>query len=61
MSFTETKRIYRAKGVNIKKIEGEYQVNYIGGKEATKYFTDSLEDALNTADIYIRDFCIYFK
>lgn len=35
-------------GVTIRKRDGEYRVNFRGGKEATAYYTTDLEDALQT-------------
>ncbi|MFA5604171.1 MAG: hypothetical protein WDA12_04925 [Bacilli bacterium] len=49
MNAKNAKKILRERGMVIKRDEyGEYQVNFSEGKEATAYYTDDLEDAVNT-------------
>jgi hypothetical protein len=36
------------RGMSIRKNDGEYRINFIGGREATAYFTNDLSDALAT-------------
>jgi hypothetical protein len=38
----------RAAGLTLRKVEGEYRVNFIGGDEDTAYYTDDLTDAVST-------------
>jgi hypothetical protein len=38
----------RKYGIAILKVEGEYRVNFRGGKEATAYYTNDLRDAYDT-------------
>jgi hypothetical protein len=38
-----------ALGVRLMRVNGEYRVNFMGGKEATAYYTNDLQDAVNTA------------
>jgi hypothetical protein len=35
--------------MTLKKVDGEYRVNFAGGDEATAYYTNDLEDAFSTA------------
>lgn len=35
-------------GIVIRKRDGEYRVNFKGGSEATAYYTDDIQDALDT-------------
>lgn len=39
----------RSMGASIKISEGEYRINIPKGNEATAYYTDDPEDAINTA------------
>jgi hypothetical protein len=41
--------IIRSYGLTISKDYNEYRVNFKNGEEATAYYTDDKEDALNTA------------
>lgn len=41
----------RNMGLSAKRVEGEYRINYIDGKEATAYYTDNAEDAIGTATL----------
>lgn len=48
-TFAEGKRELRELGITLTKNQhGEYRVNFVGGSEATAYYTDSLDDAVNT-------------
>lgn len=48
VTLKEAIKLLSAKGITLKKVDGEYQVNYKGGKEATTYYTDDLDDAVAT-------------
>lgn len=49
MNFKEAKDKLRViHGMTLTKKEGEYRVNFPGGKEATAYYTDDLSDAFAT-------------
>ncbi len=48
MTMQQAKVILRAIGVSIRKDDGEYRVNIIGGTELTAYYTSDLEDAVAT-------------
>lgn len=43
------------RGISIRKSDGEYRVNFIGGREATAYFTNDLSDALATGRSMARE------
>lgn len=47
-TLVQAKATLRAVGVTISKRHGEYRVNLRGGREATAYYTDDIEDAVNT-------------
>ena len=47
-TLAQAKATLRAVGVTITKRHGEYRVNLRGGQEATAYYTDDIEDAVNT-------------
>jgi hypothetical protein len=51
MTIKEAKARIRPLGLVLRNdIEaGEYRVNYRGGREATAYYTNDLDDAVNTA------------
>ena len=50
MTLQEAKSIARHLGLTLRKVRsGEYRVNFRDGNEATAYYTDNLEDAVNTA------------
>jgi len=42
-------KLLAAKSISLTKKEGEYRVNVKGGKEATAYYTNDLDDAIGTA------------
>jgi hypothetical protein len=49
MTLQEAKSIARHLGLTLRKVRsGDYRVNFRDGNETTAYFTDSLEDAVNT-------------
>jgi hypothetical protein len=49
MTLSQAKKLARRQGCTIKKDDyDEYRVNFSGGREATAYYTDDLEDAVNT-------------
>jgi hypothetical protein len=50
MTLQKAKSIARHLGLTLRKVRsGDYRVNLRDGNEATAYYTDSLEDAVNTA------------
>ena len=50
MTLQEAKSIARHHGLTLRKVRsGDYRVNFRDGNEATAYYTDNLEDAVNTA------------
>jgi hypothetical protein len=48
MTLAEAKTIAKSNGFTIRHRDGEYRVNFIGGTEATAYYTDDREDAVDT-------------
>lgn len=49
LTLKEAKAILRQLGMSINKNQyGEYRVNFLGGDEAGAYYTNDLEDAVNT-------------
>jgi hypothetical protein len=50
MTLQEAKSIARHLGFTLRQVRsGDYRVNFREGNEATAYYTDDLEDAVNTA------------
>jgi hypothetical protein len=50
MTLQEAKSIARHLGLTLRKVRsGDYRVNFRDGDETTAYYTDNLEDAVNTA------------
>lgn len=50
MTLQEAKSIARHFGLTLRKTRsGDYRVNFRDGNETTGYYTDNLEDAVNTA------------
>lgn len=49
MTFQKAKRLVGKVGVSLRKVEGEYRINYRGWKEANAYYTSDLKDAVDTA------------
>jgi hypothetical protein len=50
MTLQEAKSIARHLGLTLRKVRsGHYRVNFRDGNETTAYYTDRLEDAVNTA------------
>jgi hypothetical protein len=50
MTLQEAKSIARHFGLTLRQVRsGEYRVNFRDGNETTAFYTDSLEDAVNTA------------
>lgn len=47
-TLARAKAVLRAVGVTINKRHGEYRVNLLGGREATAYYTDDIQDAVET-------------
>ena len=49
MTLQEAKSIARHLGLTLRKVRsGDYRVNFRDGNATTAYYTDSLEDAVNT-------------
>jgi len=50
MTLQQAKSIARHLGLTLRKVRsGDYRVNFRDGNEMTAYYTDNLEDAVNTA------------
>jgi hypothetical protein len=50
MTLQQAKSIARHLGFTLRMVRsGDYRVNFRDGKETTAYYTDNLEDAVNTA------------
>jgi hypothetical protein len=50
MKLQEAKSIARHLGLTLREVcSGDYRVNFRDGDESTAYYTDNLEDAVNTA------------
>ena len=50
MTLQEAKSIARHLGLTLRKVRsGDYRVNFRDGDETTAYYTDNLEDAINSA------------
>jgi hypothetical protein len=50
MTLQEAKSIARHLGLTLRQVRsGNYRVNFRDGNETTAYYTDNLEDAVNTA------------
>jgi hypothetical protein len=50
MTLQEAKSIARHLGLTLRKVRsGDYRVNFRDGNATTAYYTDNLEDAVNTA------------
>jgi hypothetical protein len=50
MTLQEAKSIARHLRLTLRKVRsGDYRVNFRDGNETTAYYTDNLEDAVNTA------------
>jgi hypothetical protein len=50
MTLQEAKSIARHLGLTLREVRpGAYRVNFRDGNETTAYYTDNLEDAVNTA------------
>jgi hypothetical protein len=50
MTLQEAKSIARHLGLTLRKVRsGDYRVNFRDGNETTAYYTNNLEDAVNTA------------
>jgi hypothetical protein len=49
MTLQEAKSIARHLGLTLRQVRsGDYRVNFRDGSETTAYYTDNLEDAVNT-------------
>ena len=50
MTLKKAKSIARRLGFTLREVRsGDYRVNFRDGNETTAYYTDNLEDAVNTA------------
>ena len=55
MTLQEAKSIARHLGLTLRKVRsGDYRVNFHDGNETTAYYTDNLEDAVNTVVEMVR-------
>jgi hypothetical protein len=55
MTLQKAKSIARHLGLTLRKVcSGDYRVNFRDGNETTAYYTDKLEDAVNTAVEMVR-------
>jgi hypothetical protein len=54
MTDKELYTVVRQLGMKITKTDGEYRVNFRYGKEATAYYTNDRDDALNTANAMVQ-------
>jgi hypothetical protein len=55
MTLQEAKSIARHLGLTLRRVRsGKYRVNFSDGNETTAYYTDNLEDAVNTAVDMVR-------
>ena len=55
MTLQEAKSIARHLGLTLRKVRsGDYRVNFRDGNEMTAYYTDNLEDAVNTVLVKAR-------
>ena len=48
MTLQTAKNQLRDFGMSVNVRDGEYRVNFLGGKEETAYYTNDLEDAVDT-------------
>ena len=49
MTLQQAKSVARHLGLTLRKVRsGDYRVNFRDGNEMTAYYTDNLEDAVNT-------------
>lgn len=48
MTLATAKQFLSTMGMKITKSNDEYRVNFKNGNEATAYYTDDLDDAVNT-------------
>lgn len=57
MNFKQAKLIAKEHGMTIKRIVdcGEYMVNWIGAPESIAYFTDSIDDAVETLKVMAKE------
>lgn len=49
MTLAEAKKLVRVYGCTLREKVGEYRVNLLGGSEDTAYYTNDLDDAVETA------------
>jgi hypothetical protein len=55
MTLQEAKSIARHLGLTLRQVRsGDYRVNFRDGNETTAYYTNDLEDAVNTAVEMVR-------
>lgn len=48
LTFSEVKQKLRTLGITLKKVDGEYIVNFLCGTPATAYYTTDFQDAIKT-------------
>ena len=55
MTLQEAKSVARHLGLTLRQVRsGDYRVNFRDGNEMTAYYTDNLEDAVNTVLVKAR-------
>lgn len=54
MTFKELKTEAKARGMTVRLIDGEYQVNNKGDREECAYYTNDIQDAASTMRLMAR-------
>lgn len=54
MTLTQARATLRLRGMTIRKRDDEYRVNFYRGEETTAYYTNDLDDAVDTG-VAMRD------
>lgn len=54
MTIAQARATLAPHNLVLRKIDGEYRVNIRGGREETAYYTDSLQDAVDTGLYMVR-------
>lgn len=49
LTIKEAKLKLRPLNMTLRRIDGEFRVNYVGGSESSAYYTNDLHDAFGTA------------
>lgn len=48
LTIAYVQSVFSPLGISLRKRDGEFRVNFVGGNEDTAYYTTDLQDALNT-------------